>query len=102
MVHGGAASSLSEITFLPFGYVMTAGDDPPHPDMEEITGFGTYEYDDFKMIHLRLPVLSVASPYPGDYRSLNEVMQVRETIHELKDADGQPTPLRLVHVPGPR
>lgn len=99
MVHNGMASNLTEITFPPFGYVMTAGSDPPHREMEEITGFGTHEYGDFKMVHLGLPVLPVASPYPGDYRTEAEVRATEETIHEVSDAEGQPTPLRLVHVP---
>jgi hypothetical protein len=98
-VSDGSTTNLSEITFPPFGYVMTADGDPPHRDMEEITSFGLFGYDDFKMVHLRLPVLPVASPFPGDYRTEAEVGAAEETVHEVRDAEGQPTPLRLVHVP---
>ena len=78
---------------------MTPGNDPPHRDMEEVTPFGGYDYDDFRMIHLGLPVLSVATPFSGDYRTEAEVGDTDE-IHELRDAEGQPTTLRLVRVPG--
>lgn len=100
MVHDGRTDHLSEIALPPLGYVMTAGNDAPHGDMEELTAFGDHEYDDFKMVHLRLPVLSVATPYPGDYRTPEDVMASEETIAEGRTVDGQPTPLRAVRISG--
>ena len=94
----GREWDLTEITFPPLGYVMTAGTDAPHPDQEEITSFGSFRYDDFRMMHLKLPMLPVASVYPGDYRTAEEVQAGGEAIFEIKDAAGQPTSWRAVKV----
>lgn len=69
--HG--ARELSEFSYPPYGYVMTYGDDPPHDRMFEITHFSRYDYREFTIMSLRLPVLATYGPMPGDYRPRSEV-----------------------------
>jgi hypothetical protein len=66
--------------------------------MEEITGFGERTYSDFRMVHLRLPLLRIESPYPGDYRSAVEVQAATETFTEVKDTTGEATSWKHVRV----
>jgi hypothetical protein len=66
------SSTFSELAFPPFGYVL-AYDNPPHPDMLDITYFARYDYDDCKRLTLKLPVLPIISYFPGDYRSQAEI-----------------------------
>lgn len=65
---------LSEITFPPFGFVMTLSSDPPDARLVDISFFARYSYNDWKHIPLNLPVLPVYSYLPGDYRSREEIM----------------------------
>lgn len=87
---GGKQSRLTEISFPPLGYVMTAGDDAPDHRMVEITDFGGFGYDDIVMRYLPLRLLPVESPYPGDYRTAEEVGRATEVQHPVMK-NGQPT-----------
>ena len=58
----------SELTFPPFGYVMTLNSTPPEGGMVNISFFANFHYNDWKDIPLRIPFLSIFSPVPGDYR----------------------------------
>jgi len=66
------SSIFSEITFPPFGYILTF-DRPPHKDMLEITHFSNFGYNDFKSLFIKIPVLPVINLFPGDYRTQNEI-----------------------------
>lgn len=68
----GRTITLSEITFPPFGYVMTLGSEPPDRRLLEITHFSTYGYNEFKILELRPPVLDTPTYFPGDYRTQRE------------------------------
>ncbi len=65
-------SLFSEITFIPFGYVL-GFDDPPDSALLDISFFARYRYDDYEPLHLRLPVLPVVSYFPGDYRTQKQI-----------------------------
>lgn len=69
----GNASLLSEITFPPFGYVMTIDSNPPDGRLVEITHFARYAYEDFSVFSQRLPVLPTHVAFPGDYRTKDEI-----------------------------
>jgi hypothetical protein len=69
-------SKLSEISFPPFGYVLTIDSPPPDPRLVEITHFARYKYDEWRDVWLRMPLLPVASWIPGDYRTLSEVVEI--------------------------
>jgi hypothetical protein len=63
----------SEISFPPLGYILSLNGKPPHPDLCDISFFGRYGYNEWTDVTLRIPVLPVASPYPGDFRREDEM-----------------------------
>lgn len=69
----GAVIVLSEMTFPPFGYVMTLDSRPPDNRLVELTHFAHFAFREFKVLPLAFPVLPVASAYPGDYRSEKDI-----------------------------
>jgi hypothetical protein len=70
----------SEITFPPFGFVLTFNSPPPDARLTDISYFGDeFAYNDQRPLWIQLPVLPVYTFYPGDYRD-------RETV--LKDGKG--------------
>jgi hypothetical protein len=68
---------LSEITFPPFVYVMTIGSAPPDERLTEITWFSSYEYNQFDIIYPRFNVLPVNYYLPGDYRTVEQMINDR-------------------------
>ena len=69
----GNVSLLSEITFPPFGYVMTIDSSPPDKRLVEITHFAQYAYEDFAVFSQKLPVLPTHVGFPGDYRTKEDI-----------------------------
>jgi hypothetical protein len=72
---GAKPTLMSEITFPPFGYLMTLDSEPPDKRLFEITHFSRYDYNEFKVMTLKLPVLPTHLAYPGDYRTKEEILQ---------------------------
>jgi hypothetical protein len=69
------SSLFSEVAFPPLGFVMTVGSEPPDPRLCEISSFAEYEYKDwYAGLGMRLPIFSVYTPYPGDYRPRDQVV----------------------------
>jgi len=68
-IKSGNVSLMSEITYPPFGYVMTINSEPSDKRLFEITDFAKLKYNEFKVMELKLPVLPTHGPAPGDYRS---------------------------------
>lgn len=64
---------VSEIAFPPFVYIMTFGCISPDPRLMKITHFSKYNYEDFRTLDICLPVVSVNTPYPADYRAHKQV-----------------------------
>lgn len=72
----GYTRLVSEISAPPIGYVMTIDEDaPPDPRLIEITHFVRYEYYDVIQSEVKMSVLPVASPFPADYRTHEEIVQ---------------------------
>jgi len=65
-------SIFSEITFPPFGYVMAFGR-PPEGAMLDISYFSSFDYNTYRPMTLRIPVLPVVTYIPGDYRTQSEI-----------------------------
>jgi hypothetical protein len=65
-------TTFSEITFPPFGYVMSF-DRPPDAKMLDISHFSYYQFNTYRAMSFRIPVLPVISYLPGDYRSQAEL-----------------------------
>jgi hypothetical protein len=64
---------VSEFSFRPWGYVLgetPARVDPRLVDLNPLAQFG---YGDESIVSLRIPVLDVVTPFPGDYRNSSEV-----------------------------
>jgi hypothetical protein len=66
---------LSEIACIPLGYVMSFGSKAPDYRLADISCFAKYRYDDYTSIPLRLPVLSVDSKFPADYRNREQIIR---------------------------
>ena len=66
---------LSEIAFVPFGYIMTYKSDPPENRLCEITPFADFAYKEYKEIALNIPLLPVHTIYPGDYRAPGQIRE---------------------------
>lgn len=69
----GASKVLSELCFPPFGYVLSFGGGPPHPEMFEISHFATYGYNEFAVTEVRMPLLPTYLGFPGDYRTEEQI-----------------------------
>lgn len=67
--------SYSEISFPPFSYILSFNSPPPEHPMLDISFFAKYGYQDFTTLELPIPVLSVYTPFPGDFRSRDTVLQ---------------------------
>ncbi len=64
---------MNEISFPPFGYLLTFDSEPPDNRLFEITHFSHYSYNERKEMWLRLTVLPTYLPYPGDYRTKERI-----------------------------
>ncbi|NTA15456.1 hypothetical protein [Agrobacterium tumefaciens] len=62
----------SEMSFVPFGYVLTVDSLPPSPDLFEISFFFNERYDSYRDLHLPIPSKETHSYFPGDYRTKDE------------------------------
>ncbi len=65
--------TFNEITFPPFGYVLTRDTEPPDDRYQDLTFFGRYGYNDWTDVSLKLPVLPVFSWVPSDHRTQDEI-----------------------------
>lgn len=68
----------SEISFPPFSYILSFESPPPEHEMLDISFFGNYGYDEFATLQLPIPTLSVYTPFPGDFRNREAVLQPKK------------------------
>lgn len=77
---------LSEMTFPPFGYVLSLKGEPPDDRLVDISWFARFLYSDWGHFTMRLPILDVFTPFPGDYRDrdtvLREAAQNRDRVED--------------------
>lgn len=66
---------MSEISFPPYGYMMTIDSKKPDPRLVEITHFSKYDYGEFAVLRQKLPVLPTNYFIPGDYRTEDEMRE---------------------------
>lgn len=86
LMRGGKPILISEFSYPPYGYVMTIDSKPPDDRLFEITHFAGYEYGELAELALDLPVLPVHTPFPGDYRTKEEI---KRQIQQNKELDAQ-------------
>ncbi len=72
----GRLHLFSEITFPPFGFIMTfAGQEPPESGFCEISGLAAFNYKDWRTcVTMRLPVMPIYTGFPGDYRTREQTI----------------------------
>jgi hypothetical protein len=73
----------AEISFAPFGFIMTFDGEPSGVSLCEITQFAENGYDGWGTHFLKFPVLPVVSWLPGDFRTRDELeaaLQTREPV----------------------
>jgi hypothetical protein len=82
----GDVQLLSEVAFPPLGYVMTLKGEPPDGRLFEITHFARFDYQEFAVMELRLPVMPTHLWFPGDYRTKAEILdQVEKNRRDYPD-----------------
>src|ERR1700730_13706241 len=66
----------SEITFPPFGFVMSvANKPPPEAAFSEISEFSQFNYVDWRAgITMKLPLMPIYTGFPGDYRTREKTL----------------------------
>lgn len=72
---GVAMRAFSEISFVPFTYVMCLDSTPPDKRLVDISFFANYGFNDWKDVQMRIPVLPIYTWIPGDYRSRETVLE---------------------------
>ncbi len=65
----GSMKRLSEISYFPFGYILLIESDSYETNLQDISFFANYEYDDWKEISLRIPSHEIYTWYPADFRT---------------------------------
>lgn len=58
-------SVFTEISYWPFGYILTLDSPPPDQRPFDITHFSRYEYGQYSVTHVLLPILPPVGPYSG-------------------------------------
>jgi hypothetical protein len=75
---GSANSSIhafSEITFPPFGFVLTIDSTPPQPGFCDISTFSQFEYRDWRSgVTMKMPLMPIYTALPGDYRTREQTL----------------------------
>jgi hypothetical protein len=69
---------MSEISFPPFGYLLTIESEKPDKRLLDITNFANYEYKEISNIQIIMPTLPTILLYPGDYRTKEEILKQKE------------------------
>jgi hypothetical protein len=69
---GSGPSVFSEIAFMPFGYILTIGSQPPAAGLFDITFFCYERFGQYRDLHLPIPSREVHSHLPADFRRQDE------------------------------
>lgn len=73
---GTACSRIySEISFPPFSYVLSLDSPPPEHSMLDISFFAKFGYNEFTTLQLPIPLLSIYTAFPGDFRNRETVLR---------------------------
>ena len=66
--------TFSELSYFPFGYVMTFDSRPPDSRLLDITHFVNYGFNEFAIKTIHIPVLPTHTWFPADYRTREEIL----------------------------
>jgi len=64
----------SELSYFPFGYIMTFDSRPPDQRLLDITHFVNYGYNEFAVKTINIPVLPTHTWFPADFRTREEIL----------------------------
>jgi hypothetical protein len=64
---------MTEISYPPFGYLMTVDSQPPNAEVVDITFFSSCAYEQQRTLSMQYPVYLTHTFFPGDYRSIAEI-----------------------------
>lgn len=91
--YGSASSTgyvFSEITFPPFGFVLTFNCATPDDRLTDISYFADdFTFSEERILWIRLPVLPVYTGFPGDYRNRDNVLKDAEKNLAYMSSGGQ-------------
>ncbi len=91
MQNGGQAHWLVEFALPPFGYVLTVAGQPLDDRPVDISWFTACGFDEKQPVDLdHIPILPTHLPFPGDYRSRDEIR--RDFIINTLTAEGHSAP----------
>jgi len=79
----GQKRLFSEITFPPFGYILSIDSPPPDYRQQEITHFARYDYNERRDMPMRLPVLPTHVGVMGDYRDKDQILREARESGEI-------------------
>jgi hypothetical protein len=77
-IRGRSNIIMSEVSFPPFGYVMTFDSGPPDARLFDITHFAGYGSNERTSLTLRLPLLPTHTAIPADYRTRDQIYRDRD------------------------
>jgi hypothetical protein len=63
---------VTEVSFPPCGFIL-AEDSAPEAYLQPINHFNHYNFDQKATVYLKLPIYGVSTPFPCDFRSLEQV-----------------------------
>jgi len=79
----GDSHVFSEIAFPPFGLIMSFKAEPVRRELCNLSHFGHSIINTWDVVWLKLPVLPVVSPFPGDFRTVDEMNKTVEENRKL-------------------
>lgn len=65
----------SEISFPPYSYILSLDSPPPEHYMLDISFFAKFGYNEFTTLQLPIPLLSIYTAFPGDFRNRETVLR---------------------------
>jgi len=70
-----AIHTFSEVTFPPFGFVLTVHSDPPEKEFCDISSFSQFDSNAWRCgVMMRLPLMPIYTHFPGDYRTREQTL----------------------------
>ncbi|MBZ9846431.1 hypothetical protein LB565_00250 [Mesorhizobium sp. CA14] len=66
---GGPSHTFAEISFPPFGYILSFDSEPPSKGLTDITFFSHHHWRAYREMHLKMPMREIHTYFPGDFRT---------------------------------
>jgi len=83
-VDKGTFDVWNEVSSFPIGYLLAIDSEPPPGGLVDISFFADYRYEDTREFWLKMPIFSIYTPFPGDYRPRDEVLKSAQKAKESR------------------